>query len=327
MDASDRFCSNCGQRNSVKRLTVGHFVDEFLSNFYAYDSKLRRSIVSMFLKPGGAARAFCEGKRNQFANPFRLYLSVSLTFFILTTMLSKWDRQNLIKDSQTYQIQRDSILVANLPVQIRANDTTQRKSYKRYSEEEVAEFSFFKKVFYKSQTFYRYIDENPNKNVVEALDELNYKPSSWNIYLYKKTKDSHSLFDGQGQGTKAFVNYLLEKLPFILFLSLPLLTLCFKLVYLRHDITYAEHMVFVFSFMTFVFLMFLINTLSQLLFDFSFGWILIAGIAFYFYKSLRFFYQQQRSNTLIKFVILNGLLIVSTAILFVLVFGVVFLLY
>lgn len=327
LDVSDRFCSNCGQRNSIKRLTLGHFFDEFLSNFYAYDSKLRRSVASMFLKPGGVARAFCEGKRNTYANPFRLYLSVSLVFFIITGIISKWDNNTLIKETQTFQVERDSIFNANAPVQFRLEDSLKTPETKMYTEAEVLKYPFFKRILLKTQTFVQYIDKNPNKNALEALKDLDYQPTSWNIYLFKKSKDSQSLFDGEGQGTTNFINYLQAKMPFILFLSLPLLTFCFKLVYIRHDITYAEHMVFVFSFMTFVFLMFLINTLTEFFFDFNIGSILSAGIAFYFYKSLRFFYQEQRWKTLIKFVILNGLLIISTAILFIIVFGVVFLLY
>ena len=82
LDISEKYCHHCGQLNSTKKLTVKDFIEEFFANFYAYDSKLRNSIISLFTKPGVAAKEFCEGKRQHYANPFRLFLSISIILFI-----------------------------------------------------------------------------------------------------------------------------------------------------------------------------------------------------------------------------------------------------
>ena len=66
LDSSEKYCHHCGQLNSTKRLTISDFIEEFLSNFYAYDSRLRNSIVSMFTKPGILAKEFNEGKRQKY---------------------------------------------------------------------------------------------------------------------------------------------------------------------------------------------------------------------------------------------------------------------
>jgi hypothetical protein len=309
------------------------FFDEFLSNFYAYDSKLKRSIVVMFTKPGKLAHEFVQGKRQMYANPFRFYLSVSLVFFIFSSLISKWDKQTLIKETEIELVkaqekQKDSLLKTNAPlIEMDLGNDTKKDSNKMYAEKELSSYSFTKRVLLKTQTFSNYQKANPNKNKVEALQELGYQPTTWNLYLYKKTKDSEQIFNNEGSGSEAFLNYLIEKLPFILFLSLPLLTLCFKIVYFRHDITYAEHMAFLYSLMTFVFMIMLIQELFEVCFNFTFNGIATLGISFYFYKSLRFFYHQERWKTIIKFVILNGLLMISTAILTMVVLGVVFLMY
>lgn len=333
LDVSDKYCSNCGQKNSIKRLTLYSFFDEFLSNFYAYDSKFRRSIALMFAKPGMLAREFVEGKRQKYANPFRFYLSVSLVFFIFTSMLTKWDKKELMKDTQlesgqTIQTSFDSIRKKEgALVDFEMDAKPQKDSIRKYSEQELKSYSFFKRAILKSQTFTDFQEQYPHKSTTEALKELGYELTTWNVYLYKKTRDSQQIFNSSGSGTDAFLNYLIEKLPFILFLSLPILTLCFKLVYFRHDITYAEHMAFLYSFMTFVFLIMLIQEIVEVCFNFTFEGIAALGISFYFYKSLRFFYHQERWKTIIKFVILNGLLMISTAVLTLVVLGVVFLMY
>jgi predicted amidophosphoribosyltransferase len=46
LDISDKFCPNCGQKNTTKRLALRDFIDEFLANFYAYDSKVKHTIFS-----------------------------------------------------------------------------------------------------------------------------------------------------------------------------------------------------------------------------------------------------------------------------------------
>jgi hypothetical protein len=82
LDISEKYCHQCGQLNSIKKLTIKDFFEEFLSNFYAYDSRLKNSIVSIFTKPGVLVREFNEGRRQKYANPFRLFLSVSIIIFV-----------------------------------------------------------------------------------------------------------------------------------------------------------------------------------------------------------------------------------------------------
>ncbi|UGS23249.1 DUF3667 domain-containing protein [Flavobacterium channae] len=120
LDISEKFCHHCGQLNSTKKLTISDFIEEFFANFYAYDSRLRNSIISIFTKPGVLAKEFNEGKRHTYANPFRLFLSVSLLLFIsfnLTegdsdsnTKITEKDlnKERQIKDSITNQILKQS---------------------------------------------------------------------------------------------------------------------------------------------------------------------------------------------------------------------------
>ncbi len=96
LDISERYCHYCGQLNSTKKLTLKDFFDEFLSNFYAYDSKIRNSIVCLFTQPGMLAKRFISGQRTYFANPFRLFLSISLILFLSMAFLSQFEENEEI---------------------------------------------------------------------------------------------------------------------------------------------------------------------------------------------------------------------------------------
>jgi hypothetical protein len=359
LDVSDRFCSNCGQKNTTKRLSLNDFFREFLANFYSYDSKIRKTVTSLFTKPGHAAFEFVEGKRTKYANPFRFYLSVSLIFFILNGFLSKFnigynherkitnnqnasnnkpfkgfDQDSLnyseqlwaavpdsIKEEEKEQLQKLDTLLQKIPIK-----PTQKKKDTIVhfpGESDLAQHSFIKRTYKKWDVFSDHYKLYKKDNIDSCLIALNYEPTGWNRYLYKKGIDSNHMFNFSDEKQKrAFLNYMLTQLPFLLFLAIPFLTLNFSLLYFRMHLNYAEHLVFVFNIMTFVFLIFLADEIINIFLPFSFGGIITLGLMYYFYRSLRNFYRQGRWKTLLKFCLLTFLL--STTASFVAFFMLIF---
>ncbi|MEP5636118.1 MAG: hypothetical protein ABJL43_11065, partial [Maribacter dokdonensis] len=47
LELSDKYCPNCSQANSTKRLTILDFFEEFLANYVSYDSKLWRTLAAL----------------------------------------------------------------------------------------------------------------------------------------------------------------------------------------------------------------------------------------------------------------------------------------
>ena len=354
LDISDKFCPNCGQKNTTKRLSLKDFVDEFLANFYAYDSKVKNTIVKLFTKPGKAAKEFIDGKRQTYANPFRFYLSVSLIYFIFSGLVTKFSDetivdldQSIIKKSEEKneekKQEKDSIKTTNdqldlndpnSPVQINLGNVKIKKDtvkkQKFYTEKQIAGFGFFKRTSRKVQTYANFFDHSKTTDPTKILDTLKHEKSKWNLYLLKKTYQTRKFNDEDGSGTlgiEKFGEYIEEKAPFILFVSLPFLTIVFAIIYYRKKLSYAEHMVFVFNFMSFVFLLIFAEEIISLIVNADLTWLFIFIFPIYFYKALRNFYQQSRWKTILKFVILSFLLptTASFVALFVLFIG--FLLY
>ncbi|MCK0161852.1 DUF3667 domain-containing protein [Allomuricauda sp. F6463D] len=85
LDVSDKYCPNCSQANSTKKLTLKVFFDEFFSSLINYDSKLLRTLSALLLRPGRITKDYVNGKRITYTNPFRFLLSLAFLYFLLIT--------------------------------------------------------------------------------------------------------------------------------------------------------------------------------------------------------------------------------------------------
>ena len=78
------FCHRCGQHDFDINRSFGHTFLEALENFFHFDTKLFRNLITLLFKPGRMTSAFNAGKRAAQVPPFRLYVFVSILFFFLT---------------------------------------------------------------------------------------------------------------------------------------------------------------------------------------------------------------------------------------------------
>ncbi len=85
LDVSDKYCPNCSQANSTKKLILKDFFDEFFSNLFNYDSKLLKTLYTLLIKPGTITKDYIKGKRVAYTNPFRFLLSLAFLYFLMFT--------------------------------------------------------------------------------------------------------------------------------------------------------------------------------------------------------------------------------------------------
>lgn len=81
INEQDKFCPHCGQQVDGNNLKLKALFKEFFENYLSLDTRIGRSIIPFFFKPGRLTKEFNEGKRKNYANPFRLYIFCSLIFF------------------------------------------------------------------------------------------------------------------------------------------------------------------------------------------------------------------------------------------------------
>ena len=82
-----RFCSSCGQRADTHAHSLGHFLSEATEVLTHADSRVWGTIWPLLSRPGFLTREYFAGRRARYLQPFRLYLIMSVVFFVLSALL------------------------------------------------------------------------------------------------------------------------------------------------------------------------------------------------------------------------------------------------
>jgi hypothetical protein len=77
------FCSACGQRAVPASPTLRELIGEALVEFSGWDGKFAATLRRLVWQPGVLTQEFAAGRRARYISPVRLYLSMSLIFFVL----------------------------------------------------------------------------------------------------------------------------------------------------------------------------------------------------------------------------------------------------
>jgi hypothetical protein len=80
------YCAACGQRDEREVRTIGHFAHEAFEGLTHADSRLWRTLWPLLSKPGLLTRDFFQGRRQAYLPPVRLYLVISLVFFLALSL-------------------------------------------------------------------------------------------------------------------------------------------------------------------------------------------------------------------------------------------------
>lgn len=79
---STRYCGECGQASAEHSRSLAEFARELAEQHLLLEGRTFRTVAALCLRPGGLTRAYIEGRRVQYVPPLRLYLFVSLAFFL-----------------------------------------------------------------------------------------------------------------------------------------------------------------------------------------------------------------------------------------------------
>ncbi len=348
LDIIDRYCHNCGQINTTKKLSFKDFFSEFFASIFSYDSRLRHTVVALLFSPGKISKEYVEGKRIKYANPFRFYLSVSIIFFIINGLFIDFDgfsvgiEDNVTKGKEVIdEIKKDvdtDSLRYKINAEIKKNEDLSLSDKKILDEqlsniENTAPFITKKQepeeVIYYTQSqidtmnllnqgvklwsmYGDHYDKTGQKSAYRALTELNHQKSQFNRYIYQRAIKTNNLNKNYG---RELLEFIFNKLPFIIFFFLPFFALAIWLLYVRRSCTYMEHLVFTFHTQTMFFILVGIAILiDQITKTGSATGIAMLVFLFYLYKAMRKFYNQRRGKTIVKFLLVNVLFFILAAI-------------
>ena len=83
-----RYCSACGQKAGSPAHSIGHFLWDAIESLTHADSRVRGTLVPLLRRPGFLTREFFAGRRARYVPPLRLYLILSVVFFVLSALLN-----------------------------------------------------------------------------------------------------------------------------------------------------------------------------------------------------------------------------------------------
>jgi hypothetical protein len=79
-------CAHCGQRAKVRVLSLGSLLRDLFGDLTEFDSRIWRTLRPLALKPGWLTTEYLRGRRTLYTPPFRMYLVLSVLFFLATSL-------------------------------------------------------------------------------------------------------------------------------------------------------------------------------------------------------------------------------------------------
>ena len=313
------FCAVCGQPHNTHRRSVRHLIHEFVKDVVSFDSRILRTTRALLLRPGELPNAFRDGRTQPYVPAVRLYLFVTLLFFLflsatglafvqfelqvktvvyshdaaghvyLTTNGKKQQLDWLKSDAAGNMSLTDTSSAVPLP-SMKADGHTVDNNVS-------SNMRFFQRI--------GRVRSVVPPDVKEALDNFqkeSTKAQADNNWFVKGLADTLIRVETD---PAALNGPLTTWIPRILFVLLPLFALLLALFYRsrRKDYLFVDHLVFSLTMHSFAFVLLIAAAvLAQVM---SGGWVAFLTwvlLSAYFFLSLKFFYGQGWFKTAVKFV-------------------------
>ena len=78
-----QYCGQCGQRALSRFISIWELLRDAFGDLFELDSRLWRTLAPLLARPGLLTKDYLEGRRARYMPPFRMYLVLSLLFFVV----------------------------------------------------------------------------------------------------------------------------------------------------------------------------------------------------------------------------------------------------
>lgn len=78
-----QYCGICGQRSRSRLISLWELISDAFGDLLEIDSRLWQTLIPLLIRPGKLTADYLRGKRASFMPPFRMYLVLSLLFFVV----------------------------------------------------------------------------------------------------------------------------------------------------------------------------------------------------------------------------------------------------
>ena len=268
-EVTQRFCGACGQRREPPVHSLWHFSRVATEDLTHADSRLWRTLAALLFKPGRLTAEFLAGRRARYLPPVRLYLVLSVLFFLVAGAVGtrfavvQFDDSRPLSSAKIEGVAKPDDLPALKPQ----------------------------------------AGETPGQRADRLCADANYN-GPWAATLQPLFKQAcrKSVVDNGRELQQVF----LHNVPRAMFIFLPLLAGLMMLMYWRPRHYYVEHLLLFVHNHAFVFLVagvaLLLGRLVPRIPGLNF--VIFLYFAWYMYRSMRVVYQQGRVLTVSKLLLL-----------------------
>jgi len=80
------FCSQCGQKASVSKITLTNLLDQLSNSIFQVDKGFFYTMKQLFTRPGLSIREYLDGKRKRHFKPIAYLLTLSTLYLLITQL-------------------------------------------------------------------------------------------------------------------------------------------------------------------------------------------------------------------------------------------------
>ncbi len=268
-------CHECGQKADSPLRHLGALLDDVADSFFNFDSRIIRTLPTLFFCPGSLTRQYFAGHRVRYLAPFRsMFLLSVLAFLVIQINIGTlplaidFDANGIANATSVTQVENQVAagLVGLERARRTAGDSVAPKlaeaeqELRRQGEQRIAELS-------KSSTV-----APPEKTVPRDEPDPIPQDSKSDFYLTghpalvnSGMKEKIELLIKSGPARQRFLGAVFNALPPAMVVLLPLFALLLKLAYIFRRRLYVEHLIVALHSHAFIFLALLLLGLLNLL--------------------------------------------------------------
>ena len=303
-----QYCGNCGQRGSSRLISLWELIRDAFGDLFELDSRLWKTLVPLIIRPGMLTYDYLQGRRARYMPPFRMYLVLSLLFF-LVAFFDPRETFGIFYEPQTQEeaaaeerreaaeiaeeVRRDlaeeGIIVGAGSVTIPDEDEQEGGLNIHINGEDGADASC-------------------------QVDEFNINGPEWLKRRLTPERLVRICEEIKKDNGRQFLRNLYDNLPLALIVLLPIMAFVLKALYPLSRRYYVEHLLFFVHFHAFAFLILTLQILlsrvnSMLPTPDAIGILVIVAASFYvpvyLFVAMRRVYGQGRLITAVKYVTLT----------------------
>jgi hypothetical protein len=305
-DINGRFCHNCGQENVEPKESAWHLVTHFFSDLFHFDGKFFSTLKLLATKPGFLTEEYVKGRRVAYLNPIRMYLFVSAVFFlVLMSFVIKNNDTEAAKGTDAHA--KDSAAAAKMNAGLKDISESLSDSTNEFSLIDTSKdlkISFDGKKSFLDYTIHEY--DSMQKALPEKVRDNGLKR-----HFKRKLIVARAAWrENPKEMRHRFVAGFFHSLPYMLFISLPLIALLLKLLYIRRKQYYfVSHAIFTVNFYIFVFITLFLKFMVEKAGNIGevIGLVLYWSIYLYLFIAMKRFYKQGGLKTFVKFILFGAI--------------------